>query len=146
MSFRVGQHNLGRMVKARNNSRQQCTPEKTKIQLSHPFRVFSDVSSNLPASCASLLTELPAKATAGCTLWRQHSKQRCGLGVELEPQFSELQRCAVDPVGDLHHPNKRSSPFLKEKVYSRIIKVRKDIEDPVQLSSSSPTIRCKGSA
>lgn len=74
MSFRVGQHNLGRMVKARNNSRQQCTPEKTKIQLSHPFRVFSDVSSNLPASCASLLTELPAKATAGCTLWRQHSE------------------------------------------------------------------------
>lgn len=74
MSFRVGQHNLGRMVKARNNSRQQCTPEKTKIQLSQPFRVFSDVSSNLPASCASLLTELPAKATAGCTLWRQHSE------------------------------------------------------------------------
>lgn len=66
--------------------------------------------------------------------------------MELESQFSELQRCAVDPVGDLHHPNKRSSPFLKEKVYSRIIKVGKDIEDPVQLSSSSPTIRCKGSA
>lgn len=54
MSFRVGQHNLGRMVKARNNSRQQCTPEKTKIQLSQPFRAFSNVSSNLPASCASL--------------------------------------------------------------------------------------------